>query len=233
MEEVKKIVKDGFSVLSFSLTEYQMEQFYLYLKLLLNWQRSISLTSVKEPLKILEQHFIDSLFCLTGAEFEGALRVVDVGTGAGFPGVPIKVCKPSIHLHLVESKKKKVNFLLELIQLLHLEDTRVLHGRAEDFARDTLYREEYDVALCRAVNVQTALELTIPFLKKGGRLLLLASEKIGGFEQRLLELGAELLEKRSYTLPFSKKSRSLLVVEKRYKTPQRFPRPAHILAKRR
>lgn len=208
MKDIKELVKKGLSILSFPFTEYQLEQFSLYLKLLLTWNKRASLTSLEEPEEIVEHHFIDSLFCLVGADFDAFYTVLDVGTGAGFPGVPIKICKPHIALTLLESKKKKVNFLYELLDLLRLRDVRILHGRAEEFGKDPIYKENYHIVLCRAIKVEDALHYCLPFARKGGRILLLSTER----ERKAIS--ANVIDERPYILPFSKKRRCLFVIEK-------------------
>ena len=161
--EIKKYLQE----LEIELDENQIKQFYLFMQLLLEWNEKINLTTITDENEIILKHFVDSL---TVAKYikKGA-KVIDVGTGGGFPGIPLKIYRPDLDVVLLDSLNKRVNFLNDVIENLDLESIKVIHGRAEDAGQDKKYRESFDVAISRAVaNMATLSEYLIPFVKVGG-----------------------------------------------------------------
>ena len=165
--DFKEILEKYLYEMQINLDESQVKQFYRYMNLLIEWNEKVNLTAITDPHEIILKHFIDSL---TINEYikQGA-TVIDVGSGAGFPGIPLKICRQDIDVVLLDSLNKRVNFLNEVISNLDLQKVVAVHGRAEELARNKQYREKFDCATSRAVaNMATLSEYLIPFLKIGG-----------------------------------------------------------------
>lgn len=218
-----------------SLTDRQMEQFLLYYEMLAEQNKVMNLTAITEYDEVMKKHFVDSLSLVKACELSQPLTVMDVGTGAGFPGIPLKIAFPDLEITLLDSLNKRVTFLNTVIEKLGLRGIEGIHGRAEDFARGAM-REKYDLCVSRAVaNLSTLSEYCLPFVRVGGRFISYKSEKIGmeslAAENAIGLLGGRACAQAEFTLPNSDIYRSLFVIEKVKSTPKKFPRKAGLPGK--
>ena len=219
------------------LTEDQLLKFTRYDALLIDWNERMNLTAITEPHDVAVKHMIDSLTAYDKQLFSGAPTVIDVGTGAGFPGLPLKIYDPSIRLTLMDSLAKRLTFLETVIEDLGLTGVSCVHARAEDAAREPQHRERYDLAVSRAVaRLPVLLEYTLPFVKKGGHLLALkgrtAEEEADASQHALKVLGGRIEAIRPVTLPGLDDKRAVLTIEKTTLTPKAYPRKAGTPAKK-
>lgn len=218
------------------LTEKMKEQFDRYFELLVEWNRMMNLTGITDYNEVNEKHFLDSLAIVKVQDMEMISTVIDIGTGAGFPGIPLKIVYPHLKVTLLDSLNKRIKFLNCVIQELALEDISALHGRAEDFAKKGEYRERYDLCVSRAVaNLATLSEYCLPYVKRNG---LFVSYKSGEIEEELcksekavLVLGGKIEKVEKFCLPESDISRSFVMIRKDRSTPGRFPRKAGLPSK--
>jgi 16S rRNA (guanine527-N7)-methyltransferase len=230
------------------LSPAQIQAFHIYRRELLEWNKKFNLTAITQEEHIEIRHFLDSLTCLVAMRQVGGasgperragerLRFLDVGSGAGFPGVPLKIVCPRWRVTLLEATGKKVRFLEHLRGVLGLADLEILHGRAEDLARDPAHREQYDWVAARAVAEMPALaELTLPFARLGGRVIAMKGEtaeaEVAQAGRALTVLGGELVKIIKVALPGLAEERRLVVVQKTACTPDAYPRRPGIPAKR-
>ena len=218
------------------LTEKMKEQFDRYFELLVEWNRIMNLTGITDYNEVNEKHFLDSLAIVKVQDMEMISTVIDIGTGAGFPGIPLKIVYPHLKVTLLDSLNKRIKFLNCVIQELALEDISALHGRAEDFAKKGEYRERYDLCVSRAVaNLATLSEYCLPYVKRNG---LFVSYKSGEIEEELCKsekavsvLGGKIEKVEKFCLPESDISRSFVTIRKDRSTPGRFPRKAGLPSK--
>ena len=221
----------GAQALGLQLNDSQISQFQSYYRLLIEWNRSINLTRIVDREDVQVKHFLDSLSLIRAfpnGDISG-LRVLDVGSGAGFPGVPLKIAFPSVHLSLLDSVGKKTRFLEHLIETLKLDGVHVAAARAETPAHDPVYRETFDLVVSRSVaNLRTLLELTLPFSKVGGRVVLQKdasyADEPGGPANALSKLGGQLERVLQVDLEGLGPDRKLIVVSKTLPTPLEYPR---------
>ena len=217
--------------LGITLTEKQKRQFHRYYELLVEWNKVMNLTGITEYDEVNEKHFVDSLAIIKAVNMEEIHSVIDIGTGAGFPGIPLKIAFPHLEACLLDSLKKRVNFLEETFDLLKLEDITAIHGRAEEFAKNKSYREQYDLCVSRAVsNLATLSEYCLPYVKVGGHFISYKSgtvqEELQQAEKAVKILGGKIQDVVYFNLPDSEIQRSLVVIEKIKTTPGRYPRKA-------
>lgn len=229
-EELEKRAKQ----FQINLFEKEQNQFYQYMQLLLEWNTKINLTAITEPKEVLIKHFIDSISIVPYIE-ENA-KVLDIGTGAGFPGIPLKIVLPQNHLTLLDSLNKRINFLNEVITSLKLEGIEAIHGRAEEFCRTAERRESYDIVTSRAVaKLNVLLEYMLPFVKIGGKCICMKSleidEELEDAKRAIEVLGGELEEIRTITLENTDIMRKIIIIKKVKETPERYPRKAGTPAK--
>lgn len=225
------ILEKGCEELGIELTERQKEQYLLFYEYLIEKNKVMNLTGITEFEEVLTKHFLDSLACVKAIDIKNIKNVIDIGTGAGFPGVPLKIAFPHLEACLLDSLKKRVNFLEEAFALLHLENISAIHGRAEEFAKNKAYREKYDLCVSRAVsNLATLSEYCLPYVKTGGCFISYKSGKVQEeaeqAEKAIKILGGRVKDIVYFNLPDSEIERSLVVIEKIKSTPGRYPRKA-------
>ncbi len=213
------------------LSERQREQFCRYNDLLLEWNGKMNLTAITAPREVAVKHMIDSLTAYDEVWFRGVTAVADVGTGAGFPGLPLKIFRPALRLTLIDSLAKRVRFLEETVAALGLEGVACVHARAEEAARQKEYRERFDVVVSRAVaNLPVLAEYALPFVKPGGSFLALKGakyqEEADAAGHALATLGGRLDEIRPIHLPGLTDKRAILHIRKESPTPAAYPRKA-------
>lgn len=215
----------------------QIRQFEIYKKNILEWNKRFNLTSITDPTEIEVKHFIDSLTCLLVLDAKKSLNLIDIGTGAGFPGLPIKIVHPQIELTLIEATQKKADFCRNLVQEINLGKVEVLSGRAEDFAHLNKYREKFNVSVARAVaGMPTILEYLLPFVSLGGIAISMkgrnAQDEIDSARSAIKTLGGDFERTKNITLPFIHEERNLVVIKKVKLTPQEYPRRPGIPARK-
>jgi 16S rRNA (guanine527-N7)-methyltransferase len=233
---------DGASGLGLRLTAAQQAAFQLYYEDLVAWNQRFNLTAITEYEQVQIRHFLDSLSCLMAKETRQALnqsqsRLLDVGTGAGFPGIPLKLVCPDSRLTLLEATGKKVRFLEHVVTHLNLQQVMVIKGRAEDLAHDPAHRQQYNLVLARAVaELPVVAEYTLPFCKLGGWVVAQKGEagaaEAWTAERAITLLGGELRRVVPVELPGLPEDRSLIVIEKTGPTPAAYPRRPGIPSKR-
>ena len=237
-ERLEQQMTRNLTELSVTLSDRQMEQFYQYYQLLTEWNRVMNLTAITELEEVVTKHFVDSLTLVKAVDREKLreCRVLDLGTGAGFPGIPLKILFPHMKVVLLDSLNKRIKFLDEVIHSLNLEEISAVHGRAEDYGRDGDYRERFDLCVSRAVaNLSTLSEYCLPFVKIGGYFV---SYKSGKAEEEIRQakgawklLGGKLEDTVEFSLPGSDMERSLIRVRKVEGTNKKYPRKVGIPGK--
>ncbi|WP_346940508.1 16S rRNA (guanine(527)-N(7))-methyltransferase RsmG [uncultured Clostridium sp.] len=215
--------------LVFDATMYN--NFIQYKALIKEWNEKINLTAIIEDEEIIKKHFIDSIKVFEFPYVREAKKIIDIGTGGGFPGIPMKIVKPDSSIVLLDSLNKRINFLNEVIDKLELKDIKTIHGRAEDFAQKTEYREEFDLAVSRAVaNLTVLLELCLPYVKVGGYFIALKGpaieDEIKDSKVALKVLGGAIEEILEVNIAGSDLKHNLLVIKKVKDTPKKYPRKA-------
>ena len=212
-----------------NLTDQQKFQFERYFELLVEWNQKINLTAITEKEEVYLKHFYDSIApILQGLIENQEIKLLDIGAGAGFPSLPMKILYPQLDVTIIDSLNKRINFLQLLAEELDLEGVHFYHGRAEDFAQDKHFRAQFDIVTARAVaRMQVLSELTIPYLKVGGKLLALkasnAPEELTEAKNALNLLFSKVEDNISYTLP-NGDPRYITIVEKKKETPNKYPR---------
>lgn len=225
------------SLLDLDLSARQIDAFDAYRRELLSWNKRYNLTAITDPVEIEIKHFLDSLSCMKVVQFRGEQSVIDVGTGAGLPGLPLKIACPSIRLTLVESIRKKADFCEHIVELLGLDGVEVIHNRAETLGQDDRHRASYDWALARAVALAPVLlEYLLPFLKLRGHAVLqkgsTGPQEIQSAARALAVLGGEVVQMTPIELPKVTETRYLILVRKHAATPEKYPRRPGMPAKR-
>ncbi len=224
------LLKNALSEWNIDISEKQTKSFSLYYELLIEWNEKINLTTIVEKDDVIIKHFVDSLALLQYVDLSDK-NMIDIGTGAGFPGIPIKIMKPECKIVLLDSLNKRISFLDHVISELGLTDIKTLHGRAEDVANDPGHRESYDIVLSRAVaNLSTLSEYDLPFAKTGGLFISYKSgnvdEEVEGSKRAVSKLGGCIDRIERFILPCSDNERSLIFIDKKNNTPSGFPRKA-------
>ncbi len=226
-EEFDKSLRNYLSELNIELDEKQIIKFYRYMELLLEWNEKINLTAIIDPKEIILKHFADSL--TISKHIKKNAKVIDVGTGAGFPGIPLKIYREDIEVTLLDSLNKRISFLNEVIEKLELAKIDAVHGRAEEVAHNRLYRENFDVATSRAVaNMATLSEYLIPFSKVSGNIVAMkgpdTEKEIEMAKKAINILGAEITKIEEFNLPNSEIKRTIILIKKNKQTLPKFPR---------
>ena len=237
---MQNIIRKKAGQMEIELNDYQIEQFINYYSILIEWNQVMNLTAITEYEEVVNKHFIDSLSLIKTIDRKifrsGSISVIDIGTGAGFPGIPLKIAFPEIKITLLDSLNKRIKFLNEVVEEIGLKEVQTLHGRAEDYARKHEYREKYDLCVSRAVaNLAILSEYALPYVKKSGYFI---SYKSGNIEEEIKEstkaveiLGGKIEKIEKFTLPETEIQRSLVKIRKENSTGKKYPRKAGVPSK--
>ncbi len=214
-----------------TLTDKQLSQFYTYYELLIEWNEKINLTAITDFEEVIKKHFLDSLSIGRILKQDSSVSILDIGTGAGFPGIPIKIAFPDTSITLMDSLNKRVNFLNEVINALDLKKIEAVHGRAEVFAKKGMLRETFDICVSRAVaNLSSLSEFCLPYVKVGGSFISYKSEKameeIESSKNAVSILGGGNISYDTFILEGTDFNRTLIRIEKIKETPSKYPRKA-------
>lgn len=234
-EDFKKEMSVNLQEIKLELTDNQIKNFYDFMNLLIEKNKVMNLTGITEPKEVILKHFIDSLTILKYIDKNST--VIDVGTGAGFPGLPLKIADEFLEMTLLDSLNKRINFLNEVIENTQLNNIDTIHGRAEDFGKDIKYREKYDIVTSRAVaSLNILLEYMLPFVKIGGKCICMkgsnCDDEIENAKNAIKILGGEIEKIEKFNLPNSDNNRTILIIKKVKKTDRQYPRNAGIPTKK-
>ena len=226
-----KILQQGLLELDIETTPETLDKFELLKGLLIEWNEKINLTSITDSDEVDIKHFVDSATCLATGYIKNGNEVIDVGTGAGFPGVPVKILNDSLRVTLLDSLNKRIKYLDDVVNKLELNDVKLVHSRAEDGGVNKLYREKYDIALSRAVATMNVLcEYCLPFVKIGGYFICQKGpsykEELDNAAKAIEVLGGRIKEVKDYKLANSDITHYVIIIEKVKQTPSKYPRKA-------
>ena len=228
---MNNVLTEKVKELSIVLNDKQIQQFEQYYNILVEWNKVMNLTAITEYEEVVEKHFLDSLTIVNAIHVEKIETLIDVGTGAGFPGIPLKIAFPHLKVTLLDSLNKRIKFLNEVIDLLELNDIKAIHGRAEDYAKQAEYREQYDICVSRAVaNLATLSEYCLPYVKVDGLFVPYKSgeidEELKSSEKAISILGGKVEEVVKFQLPGTDIGRSFVKIHKIKETKKKYPRKA-------
>ena len=231
-----QILEQKLGELGIKQDQNQLERFHKFYQLLIEWNKVMNLTGITEYEDVVEKHFVDSLSIIKAIDLSRIHTVIDVGTGAGFPGIPLKIAFPHLRVVLLDSLNKRIKFLDEVISQLGLTEIRTIHGRAEEYARKEEYREQFDLCVSRAVsNLSTLSEYCLPYIQVGG---IFVSYKSGEIDDEVEQskkavriLGGNIKEVMKFELPGTDIHRSFVLIHKEQHTQKKYPRKAGIPAK--
>lgn len=231
-----KLIKSAAASIGVELSDLQVDQFVKYYKILIEWNSFMNLTGITEYEEVVLKHFVDSLALCKSMNVTKISSLIDIGTGAGFPGIPLKIAYPHLKVTLLDSLKKRIKFLNEVVMQLGLEEVETIHGRAEDFAKPSMKRESYDVCVSRAVaNLASLSEYCLPYVKVGGYFVPYKSgkvdEELEESKKAVFLLGGKIEEEVKFNLPDSDISRSLIKIKKVSATPKKYPRKSGLVTK--
>lgn len=234
IEKFEEILNKYLKEINIELKKEQTEKFYKYMNLLLEWNEKINLTAITEPEEVILKHFVDSLTISKYIEKDS--KLVDMGTGAGFPGIPLKILRDDIEITLADSLNKRINFLNEVIKELNLKNIQTVHTRAEEFGKNKKYRESFDIATSRAVaNLSTLSEYLIPLVKPSGKTICMKGseikEEVEMAKKAIEILGGKIEQEESFNLPNSDMKRNVIIIKKVKNTPAKYPRKPGMPAK--
>lgn len=233
---MSEIFEKKLNALGISLTYTQKQQFDKFYELLVEWNKVMNLTGITEYEEVNEKHFVDSVSIVKALDINKVKTVIDIGTGAGFPGIPLKIVFPHLKVVLLDSLNKRINFLNKVIDELNLTEIDTIHGRAEDFAKQAQYREQFDLCVSRAVaNLSTLSEYCIPYVKVGGLFVPYKSgeidEEVHQAEKAISILGGKLEDVIKFQLPDTDISRSFVKINKQHNSANKYPRKAGLPSK--
>lgn len=237
MTDFIEYLSQGLTESHINFTEEQVIRCQKYHDLLLEWNKKINLTAIEDAKEVAVKHFIDSLLCLKYIEINNNANLIDIGTGAGFPGLPLKIFLPDLKLSLLDSLAKRCHFLSEVVAALQLQFVAVIHGRAEDQGKENELREKFSLVTARAVTALPVLaEYCLPYLKIGGCFFALKGpeiqEEVKKGEKAIKIMGGTVREIKHYQLPIINDQRSLVIIEKTCATPEKYPRRAGLPEKK-
>jgi 16S rRNA (guanine527-N7)-methyltransferase len=231
MEKYVEMLRAGAKELGLDIDREKAGEFLHYMEMLIHWNKKINLTAITHRDGIVTKHFLDSLTCAATGLVDSSLKAVDIGTGAGFPGIPLKIVYPGLEMTLIDSLRKRVQFMERVVLELGLSGISVLHGRAEDAARSDIHRERYDLCLSRAIaHLSVAGEYCLPFVKTGGSFIAM---KGPGYLDEIREagraiglLGGEITDTMKFKIPFTDITHYIIIIRKTKSTGAEYPRKA-------
>lgn len=226
-----ELLKNGIEDFNIVTNDSMLEKFKKYREILVDWNQKMNLTGIEDEKEVYVKHFLDSISAVKNGYIKNGMSIIDVGTGAGFPGIPLKICLDDLELTLLDSLNKRINFLEEVGRELELANIKFIHGRAEDFGKDEKYREKYDIATARAVaGLPILMEFCVPFVKVGGYFICLkgpnANLELEESQKAIDILGLEFVEKIDVELPEIDLNHNILIFKKIKETPVKYPRKA-------
>lgn len=227
--------RNSMNSIGIELTDSQLNAFETYYDMLIDRNKVMNLTAITEFDEVMDKHFLDSVYLFRSIELKADYKLIDIGTGAGFPGIPLKIVFPELKITLLDSLNKRVGFLNDVIDELNLNDIEAIHGRAEDIARDKVYRASYDIAVSRAVaNLSTLSEYCLPFVKIGGKFVSYKSgdcaDEVDNAKAAIHLLGGKINKIDEFS--YSNNSRSFIVIDKVMNTSNKYPRKAGLPSKK-
>ena len=231
-----QILEQKLGELGIEQDQNQLERFHKFYQLLIEWNKVMNLTGITEYEDVVEKHFVDSLSIIKAIDLSRIHTVIDVGTGAGFPGIPLKIAFPHLRVVLLDSLNKRIKFLDEVISQLGLTEIRTIHGRAEEYARKEEYREQFDLCVSRAVaNLSTLSEYCLPYIQVGGIFVPYKSgeidDEVEQSKKAVRILGGNIKDVMKFELPGTDIHRSFVLIHKEQHTQKKYPRKAGIPAK--
>lgn len=231
-----QILEQKLGELGIKQDQNQLERFHKFYQLLIEWNKVMNLTGITEYEDVVKKHFVDSLSIIKAIDLSGIHTVIDVGTGAGFPGIPLKIAFPHLRVVLLDSLNKRIKFLDEVISQLGLTEIRTIHGRAEEYARKEEYREQFDLCVSRAVaNLSTLSEYCLPYIQVGGIFVPYKSgeidDEVEQSKKAVRILGGNIKDVMKFELPGTDIHRSFVLIHKEQHTQKKYPRKAGIPAK--
>src|SRR5699024_1086548 len=231
-----QILEQKLGELGIKQDQNQLERFHKFYQLLIEWNKVMNLTGITEYEDVVEKHFVDSLSIIKAIDLSRIHTVIDVGTGAGFPGIPLKIAFPHLRVVLLDSLNKRIKFLDEVISQLGLTEIRTIHGRAEEYARKEEYREQFDLCVSRAVaNLSTLSEYCLPYIQVGGMFVPYKSgeidDEVEQSKKAVRILGGNIKKVMKFELPGTDIHRSFVLIHKEQHTQKKYPRKARIPAK--
>ena len=232
----RQLLNDSLNKMGIDITEKQTQQFFDYKSLLLQWNEKMNLTAITDEGEVVIKHFADSVSILSAVNIEEGATIIDVGTGAGFPGLPVKIVRPDLKVTLLDSLNKRIGFLNEVCTQLNLEPVDNIHARAEDGGQNHELREKFDYCLSRAVaNLAVLSEYCLPFVKVGGSFISLkgpdVAQEVNDGETAIKKLGGKVEQVIKIEIPNSDITHSLVIIKKIAKTPKLYPRKAGTASK--